>query len=334
MALDRRSILPVADGVQLDRIRSGSGQKRHDRLGAGKGQGTVVRGGSHIVGVAPHFEEDAGIPDEPTGHLPQLGMGGRLELGTAGFEEDVAQHHLCFRSQRLQLDVQTRSALQGSALNPLGTQQMARCLGLNDKRAVERDRHMIRARGLTLTRGEGSPRHSVDEGYPPERNGPPIGGQELALHRASRVRHRRRRQLEDMEVQLSLHFAAQVSRPPVGRHDQSAFVIRRIQRPSEVARRAPRAVFLQGADEQIQSAHAGMAIRGEIEVATIRMQEGPHFLTRCVDGLRKSNGLTPAAGFVQFRHEEVVLPVAGSPASSGEMDGSAIRTEAGLALPP
>ena len=287
MALDRRAILPVANGVQLDRIRSGSGQKRHNRLGAGKGQGTVIRGGPHIVGVASHFEVDLGIPNEPTRHLAELGMGGRLELGTAGFEEDVAQHHLCFRIQRLQTHVQARAALQGSALNPLGTQQMARRLGLNDKRAVEWNRNVIRASGITLTRGEGGPRHGVDEGHPPKRNGPPIGGQELAFHRAGRVCRRRRRQPKDMEVQLPLDFAAQISRPPVGGHDQPTLVIRRIQRPAEVAGLAPGPVFLQDADEQIQPAHAGMAVRGKIEVTPIRVKEGAHFLTRCVDGFRR-----------------------------------------------
>ena len=91
-----------------------------------------------------------------------------------------------------------------------------------------------------------------------------------------------------MEIQLALHRTAEIPRPTVGGHHHATFFFGGVQRITEVDRLTPLARRPQFTDKQVHSAHAGMPVRGEIQVPAVRVEEGPHLLAWRVDDVWQS----------------------------------------------
>ena len=193
---------------------------------------------------------------------------------------------------------------------------------------------MIQGVRARLSEGKGCARLRVEQGDHALREAHAIHGTDVALQGCRRIGGHRLRQGEAMQVELSVDGPAEVARSAIRGHHHAAFVFRRVQRVTEVDRRAPLAGGVQGGDKEIQAPHSGETVGCEIEVTSIRVQERPHLLSRRVDHvgqwLRSSE---PPIGLDLGPHQ-IVLSPPGPTSTAGEVERLAIRAQARLAFPP
>ena len=202
-----------------------------------------------------------------------------------------------------------------------------------DEIPVRRNGNVVPGIRASLSHGKRLARPPIQQLDGALRQPPPVIGLKGAFHCRRRVGGHRGGQDERMKVQLAFDGPAEEARFPVRCDHQSALVLRGIQGISQVDRGLPLAIGPAFGHEQVQPAHAHVAIRGEVQMAAIRMQEGTHFLSRRVDPIRQASWSGEGPVGLDARLVQVMLAPAGSTSAPGEIQGPAIWTEAGLALP-